>query len=76
MAYQLFVKGTLTPIGEISDAQLQSLVDLLEEEDTEDRDYYVDQAVLDYLQERGADPALLELLRPYASGVEVEWRQA
>jgi hypothetical protein len=78
MPYGLYVKGTDTRLGEISDAQRQTLIDLLEEEDADDRDYYVDQAVLDYMAEQGADPALLALLRPHVgpdAGIEVEWRE-
>ncbi|HLH22465.1 MAG TPA: galactosyldiacylglycerol synthase [Chloroflexota bacterium] len=79
MPYRLFVKDTGQPIANISEEQLQTLVDLLEEEDADDRDYYVDGAVLDYLADRGADPALLSLLRsvlPPGGGVEVEWTAA
>jgi hypothetical protein len=76
MPYQLFVKGTDTALGEVSEAQLQTLTDLLEEEHADDRDYYVDQAVLEYLSERGVDAALLALLRPHVGpeeGIEIEW---
>jgi hypothetical protein len=36
-------------IGTITAAQLQYLVDQLEEESLEDRDYYIDRATLDWL---------------------------
>jgi hypothetical protein len=79
MAYRLVVKESKLPIGEVSADQLQTLVHLLEEEDSQDRDYYIDQDVLDYLADRGADPALLAILRdviPPAGGLEVEWTEA
>ncbi|HZS00137.1 MAG TPA: galactosyldiacylglycerol synthase [Chloroflexota bacterium] len=79
MPYRLVVKDTRQPIADISAEQLQTLVDLLEEEDTADRDYYVDGAVLDYLADRGADPALLAALRraiPPGGGLDVEWTEA
>ena len=79
MAYVLSVKGTDTIIGEVTDAQVQQLIDLLEEEDSTDQDYYMDQAVLEYLVEQGADPALLDLLRPHIpthGGVDIQWQEA
>jgi hypothetical protein len=49
-------------IGEISDKQLAFLVEQLEEEHDEDRDYFVDRDTLDLLSDNGADPELLALL--------------
>jgi hypothetical protein len=51
------------PIGPITDAQLEFLVDRLEEESPEDRDYYINQATVDAFEQDGADPALVALLR-------------
>lgn len=51
------------PIGPITDAQLQFLVDRLEEESPDDRDYYINQATVDGFEEEDADPALVALLR-------------
>jgi hypothetical protein len=79
MAYRLYIKGTDQALGTIDEAQLQTLIDLFEEEDSEDRDYYVDQATLEYLQDSGADTGLVALLRPHveqAEGIEIEWREA
>ena len=50
-------------IGEITDAQFQFLVDNLEEESLEDRDYAITSMTLAYFEELGADPALVRLLR-------------
>jgi hypothetical protein len=50
-------------IGELSEEQLDVLVDNLEEEWTEDRDYYINKAMIDMLQAKGADSALLQMLR-------------
>ncbi len=50
------------PIGEVSDEQLQFLIDELEEEDEEDQDYYIDKDTLEMLREHGGDPALIDLL--------------
>jgi hypothetical protein len=80
MAYRLYNKDTGNLIGELSTEQLQELIDLLEEESDDDRDYYVDQDILAFMEEEGADKALLELIRPHIgagedAGIEIEWRE-
>ena len=50
-------------IGELSEEQLDVLVDNLEEEWTDDRDYYLNKSMIDMLQAKGADSALLAMLR-------------
>jgi hypothetical protein len=78
MAYQLYIKDSGKVLGTISDEQLQELIDLLEEEGAEDRDYYIDKDVLAFMEEEGANEELLNLLRPHVTdddGVEVEWRE-
>jgi hypothetical protein len=49
-------------IGNISDAQLQFLVDQLEEEHDDDKDYFIDRDTMELLSDNGADPELLALL--------------
>jgi hypothetical protein len=49
-------------VGEISEEQLDFLVDNLEEEWPEDRDYYINRPMLEMLKQRGADPMLVRLL--------------
>jgi processive 1,2-diacylglycerol beta-glucosyltransferase len=49
-------------VGELSEDQLDFLVDNLEEEWPEDRDYFINRTMLDMLRERGADPALINML--------------
>jgi hypothetical protein len=51
-----------TEIGTINDAQLKFLVDSLEEEHDDDKDYFVDRDTLELLSDNGADPELLALL--------------
>ena len=60
--------GTDQPLGQITEAQLQFLVDSMVEESSEDQDYYIDEPTLDYLADRGADAELMELLRAAISG--------
>jgi hypothetical protein len=54
------VSGAL--LGEITQDQLQFLVDQLEEESLEDKDYAITAMTLAYFQELGADPDLLKML--------------
>jgi len=50
-------------IGEISQEQLDFLIDHLEEEDSGDRDYFIDKDTLEMLEDSGAEPGLLTKLR-------------
>ena len=49
-------------VGQLSEEQLDFLVDNLEEEWPEDRDYYVNRAMLELLKQRGADSTLVHML--------------
>jgi processive 1,2-diacylglycerol beta-glucosyltransferase len=63
-------------LGTISDEQLQFLVDALEEESVEDKDYYISADTIDMLEEDGADRQLLQLLRGALGGregMDVRW---
>ena len=63
-------------IGEISDDQLDFLIDRLEEEDREDQDYYLDLETIDLLEENGAQDSLITLLRKVlgsSEGIDVRW---
>ena len=64
-------------IGRISEGDLQFLMDQLEEESSEDRDYCVDEATIDMLEEEGAPAALVSLLRiaveNHAEGLDISW---
>ena len=78
MPIRLYIKDPKKELGTITEEQLQTLLDLLEEEDEEDRDYYVDKDILDYMEEEGADKELIALLRPHVTeddGVEIEWKE-
>jgi len=61
---------TNQPVGQITEAQLRFLMNHLEEESAEDRDYYISQDELDILQESGADEALVKTLRAALAGRE------
>lgn len=66
-------------LARIERAELDFLIDVLEEESSTDRDYYVDLDTLDYLAERGAEAALLSALRKALGGreeMEFRWEDA
>jgi hypothetical protein len=72
----LFDKQTDRRIGEISDGELQFLIDELEEEDSHDKDYYIDAATIDFFVTRHATPHLVTLLREalgLEEGMEIRW---
>ncbi|HVK74541.1 MAG TPA: hypothetical protein VM734_14515 [Kofleriaceae bacterium] len=64
-------------IGQITDAHVKFLIDMLEEEDEEDQDYFIDQDTLELLSDNNADPELLALLEGALEegedGVDVAW---
>lgn len=73
---ELREKGTATVIGTITDEQLQALAGELEAESRTDRDYYLNRATLDMLEDDGVDPTLVSMLRRAMGGreeLEVEW---
>ncbi len=49
--------------GTITEAQLQALMNQLEEESREDTDYYINQATVDMFEDKKVDPSLVALLR-------------
>jgi processive 1,2-diacylglycerol beta-glucosyltransferase len=76
---QLHEKETGVFVGTITAAQLQFLIDQLEEEAADDTDYYIDQATLDLFEEVGAEADLLALLRQALGtreGIEIVWSRA
>ena len=75
---ELYEVETGRSLGEIGEAQLRQLFDLLEEESEADRDYWIDEATLDLLTERGADAGLVARLRDALgarAGFDVGWRE-
>lgn len=50
-------------IADITEAQLNFLRQHLESESHDDRDFFLDEATLTYLEESGCDPKLLSILR-------------
>ena len=63
-------------VGEVSEDDLDFLIDNLEEEWSDDQDYYVNEAMVDALAQKGANPALVDTLKKALGGdedVEILW---
>lgn len=76
---QLFDKQTGTSLGSIDDGQFQFLVDRLEEESSQDDDYYLNRTTVDSFEADGADPALIEVLRRALGNreeAEIRWTRS
>jgi hypothetical protein len=69
-------KDSGAAIGTITEEQLKFLVDQLEEESADDKDYYLNTTTLDMLATKEIDPDLLTVLRGALGDreeMEVEW---
>ena len=65
-------------IGMVSEADLQFIIDQLEEESEEDQDYWVDRDTLALLADHGAPAeltAMLETAIGERDGVEIVWAE-
>ena len=74
----LYNSSTNELIGNITDADLQVLVDRLEEESAEDQDYFIDRATIDLLADGRATDHLVGLLRRAlgsSDGVDIRWQR-
>ena len=63
-------------VGSITSEQLQFLIEQLEEESLEDRDYAITRMTVDYLESQGGDPDFIALLRQALGGreeVTIRW---
>jgi len=76
---QLRDRETGASLGDITEEQLQFLIDHLEEESEEDTDYYLNRATLNLLKEKGLDASLLKLLEEALGDredLEIEWSRS
>ena len=65
-------------IGSITEADLKVLQDALEEESTEDHDYYIDRETIDVIGDGRATEHLLKVLRDAlgtSDGVDIRWKR-
>jgi hypothetical protein len=76
--FTLSLKDTDAFLGTIEDADLQLLIDQLEEEHEKDTDYYVCPATLEILEKNGASASLIRILKEAigsSEGVEITWKR-
>ena len=76
---QLRNKDTGALLGAITEEQLQFLIDQLEEEFEEDKDYYINRETVTLLGEKGADTKLMEMLNQALGDkpdMEIIWSRA
>ncbi len=74
----LYNAATDQLLGSITEPDLQVLVDALEEESTQDRDYYIDAATIDLIADGKATEHLVNLLRAALGGregVDIRWKR-
>jgi hypothetical protein len=74
----LYDNDTGKLIGSITEPELKHLIDVLEEESSEDHDYYIDQATIDLLGDGRTTDHLMQLLRTALGsqeGVEIRWER-
>jgi len=74
----LYNSDTNEKLGSITEADLQVLIDGLEEESAEDQDYFIDEATIELLGDGRATEHLLGLLRRAvgtSEGVEIRWKR-
>ena len=72
----LYNAATNQLLGSITEPDLQVLIDALEEESTQDRDYYIDLATIDLIADGKASDHLVHLLRGAVGsgeGVDIRW---
>lgn len=75
----LRIKGSGEYIGTLSESQLQYLIDELEEEHSQDQDYWLHRSQVEIFKEKDAEPALVEMLEKALGGhddVEVIWEKS
>ena len=75
---KIFNKETGALLGTVEASDVQSLVDVLEEEDTKDVDYFIDLLTVDILEDNGASAALTDMLRKAigaSEGIDIRWEK-
>lgn len=69
-------KDTDRIIGTINEQQLRFLIDQLEEETSDDQDYYINKDTLGMFEQNGIDQELLEILKSALGSredMEIAW---
>jgi hypothetical protein len=74
----LYNDATGQLLGSITEADLKVLMDALEEESSDDRDYYIDRATIDVIGDGRATDHLLKILRDAVGegeGIDIRWER-
>ncbi len=74
----VYDEATGALVGTITEADLKVLADALEEESTEDHDYFIDAATIDVVADGRATEHLVALLRNALGekpGVDIRWQR-
>jgi hypothetical protein len=75
---RLYNKKTGALLGTVSETDVECLVDVLEEEDSKDVDYFIDLDTADILEDNGASKEMMQLLRAAigaSEGIDVRWEK-
>ncbi len=73
----LYLKESNQLLAEISEADLAHMVDVMEEESSKDKDYFIDLSTVDLLKAAGASEAVTGALASAignSEGIDVVWR--
>ena len=79
MPIRLVNKDTGAAIGSITNEQFAELGEFLEEEGPGDQDFWINPEVIQFMEDEGADAALVKLLKGVCTsedGIEIEWSEA
>jgi len=73
---KIYNKNSGALLGTVNESDVQCLVDVLEEEDSKDVDYFIDLDTVDILESNGGSQALVQMLRTAigaTEGVDIRW---
>lgn len=73
----LYLKSANQKLVELIDNDLLCMQNVMEEESSKDRDYFIDLATVDMLKNAGASEGLLDALTKAigeSEGIDVEWK--
>jgi hypothetical protein len=76
---KLMLKDNGEEIGTIDEVDLQLMMDLLEEEEENDTNYYISPITIEFLEQNGAGAELIGLLKQAvgdSEGVDVVWQES
>lgn len=75
----LYDSRTGSPLGTLTEDQLQELIDHLEEEWEDDQDYYINQPTVEVLEAAGVGEPVLNMLRSAIAQngeVDIRWSRS